>query len=74
MSSTESDVDIPPAKTWNAIDRLSIRWKFDLSEKIKAVAVSILLYGCTSWAFTKRIGKMLDRNYTRMLRAVLNKF
>ena len=35
--------------------------------------VSILLYGCTTWALTKRLEKKLDGNYTRMLRAILNK-
>ena len=37
------------------------------------VVVSILLYGCTTWMLTKRLEKKLDGNYTRMLRAVLNK-
>ena len=35
--------------------------------------MSILLYGCTAWTLTKRMEKMLDGNYTRMLRAILNK-
>ena len=35
--------------------------------------VSILLYECTIWTLTKRMEKKLDRNYTRMLRAILNK-
>ena len=35
--------------------------------------VSILLYGCTTWTLTKRLERRLDGNYTRMLRAVLNK-
>ena len=34
--------------------------------------MSILLYGCTNWRLTKRLEK-LDDNYTRMLRAILNK-
>ena len=38
-----------------------------------AAVVSILLYGCTTWAQTKRLEKKLDGNYTRMLRAILNK-
>ena len=37
-----------------------------------AVAL-ILLYGCTTWNLTKRLEKKLDGNYTRMLRAILNK-
>ena len=35
--------------------------------------VSILLYGCTTWTLTKRLEKKLVGNYTRMLRAILNK-
>ena len=38
----------------------------------QAAVVSILLYGCTTWTLTKRLEK-LDGNYTRMLRAILNK-
>ena len=65
-------------KAWTAIDRLSIIWKSDLTDKMKRsffqVAVtSILLYGCTTWTLTKRLEKKLDGNYTRMLRAILNK-
>ena len=39
----------------------------------QAAVVSILLYGCTTWTPTKRLEKKLDGNYTRMLRAILNK-
>ena len=39
----------------------------------QAAIVSILLYGCTTWTLTKRLEKKLDGNYTRMLRAILNK-
>ena len=38
----------------------------------KAAVVSILLYGCTTWTLAKQL-KKLDSNYTRMLRAILNK-
>ena len=38
-----------------------------------AAVVSILLYGCTTWTQTNRLEKKLDGNYTRMLRAILNK-
>ena len=36
------------------------------------VVVSILLYGYTTCTLTKRMEKKLDRNYTRMLQAILN--
>ena len=39
----------------------------------QVAVVSILLYGCTTWTLTKRPEKKLDGNYTRMLRAILNK-
>ena len=40
---------------------------------LKFAVVSILLYGCTTWTLTKQLEKKLDGNYTRMLRAILNK-
>ena len=39
----------------------------------QAAVASILLNGCTTWNLTKRLEKKLDGNYTRMLRAILNK-
>ena len=50
----------------------------DVTDKMKrsffqAAVASILLYGCTTWTLTKRLEKKLDGNYTRMLRAILNK-
>ena len=79
VSSTEKDIDTRLTKAWTAIDRLSIIWKSDLTDKIKrslfqAAVVSILLYGCTTWTLTKLLEKKLDGNYKRMLRAILNKF
>ena len=58
--------------------KLSIIWKSNLTDKMKrsffqAAVVSILLYGCTTWTLTKRLEKKQDGNYTRMLRAILNK-
>ena len=58
--------------------KLSIIWKSDLTDKMKhsffqAAVVSILLYGYTAWTLTKRLEKKLDGNYTRILRAILNK-
>ena len=78
VSSTEKDIDTRLTKAWTAINRLSITWKSDLSDKMKrsffqAAVVSILLYGCTTWTLTKQLEKKLDGNYTRMLRAILNK-
>ena len=66
------------SKSKDTIDRLSVIWKSDLTDKIKrsffrAAVVSILPYGCTTWTLTKRIEKKLDGNYARMLWAILNK-
>ena len=78
VSSTEKDTDTRRTKAWTAINRLSIIWKSDLTDKMKrsffqAAVVSILLYGCTPWTLTKQLEKKLDGNYTIMLRAILNK-
>ena len=35
ISSTENDISMQPAKAWSAVDRLSIIWKSDVSDKIK---------------------------------------
>ena len=39
----------------------------------QGVAVSILLYGCTTWMITNRKEEKLDENCTRMLRAAISK-
>ena len=78
VESTEKDIETRLTKAWTAINRLSIILKSDLTDKMKrsffqAAVTSILLYGCTTWTLTKRLEKKLDGNYTRMLRAILNK-
>ena len=78
VSSNERDINTRLAKAWTANDRLSVIWKSDLTDKIKRsffqeAVVSILLYECTTRTLTKRMEKKLDGNYTRMLRAILNK-
>ena len=78
VASTEKDIDTRLTKAWTDINRLSIIWKSDQTDKMKrsffqAAVVSILLYGCSTWTLTKRLEKKLDGNYTRMLREILNK-
>ena len=78
VSSTEKGIHTRLAKAWTAIDRLSVIYKSDLTDKIKrsifqAAIVSILLYGCTTWTLTKRMEKKLNGNYTSILLAILNK-
>ena len=63
---------------YNLLYKLLVIWKSDLTDKMKrsffqAAVVLILLYGCTTWTLTKQLEKKLDSNYTRMLRAILNK-
>ena len=77
ISSTESNFNICLMKSWTAIDWLLILWKSDFSIKMKrnffkAEAISILLYGCTTYTLTKRMEKKRGGNLTRILRAVLN--
>ena len=74
VSSTEKDIETQLTKIWTAIDKLSIIWKSNLTDKMKssffqAAVVSILLYGCTTWTHTKRLEKKLHGIYTRMLQA-----
>ena len=60
----QKDIDTRRTKAWTAIDRLSIIWKSDLTDKMKrtffqAAVVLILLYGCTTWTLTKRLRRTL---------------
>ena len=73
VSSTESNVNIRPAKAWTAIDGVSIVWESYLSEKyfFQAADMSVLLYGCTPRTLSKRPEKKLDANSTRMLQVTL---
>ena len=53
VESTEKDIETRLTKAWTAINRLSIIWKSDLTNKMKrsffqAAVTSILLYGCTT--------------------------
>ena len=72
ISSTESNVNIGIRKAWITIDKLSIIRKSDLSNKIG------FLPGCghvdATGTLIKCLEKKLDKNYTRMLHAGLNKF
>ena len=73
VSSTETDINTWLAKGWTVINRHSVIWKSDLTDKMKrsffqAAIMSILLYGCTTWTLNKWMEKKLDGNYTRMLR------
>ena len=67
ISLTENDINTRLEKAWTALDRLSVMWKSDPTDKIKrnlfqAAVISILLYGCTTW-----------RPLHKILLAILNK-
>ena len=75
--STEKDTDTRLTKAWTAINRLSIIWKSDLTDKMKrsffqAAVVLILLYGCSTWTLTKRLEKKLDGNYNNSTKDAQN--
>ena len=68
ISSTESNVNIHISKTWIPIDRLSTIWEYDLmkQEFFQIVAMSILLYDCTTW-ITEMFGEKARQKLYRML-------
>ena len=77
IASTQTDVEARIAKAWSIINKLSIIWKSNLSEKLKrnffrATAGSVLLYDSTTWTLTKNMESKIDGVFTRMLRAALN--
>ena len=77
MSSTERKTNTPIGKPSTTIERLTTIWKFIFSDEIKleffkAVTVSLLSYGCTTWIFKKHPDKKLDENYTRILHDLSN--
>ena len=60
VSSIENNFNSRQAKAWTAINRLSVIWKSEPTDKMKnsffqAVVVSILLYGCTIWTLSKHM-------------------
>ena len=69
----------PPNQTKDlaACHKLKQIWKSDLRKAIKvrlftALIESVLLYGSETWTMTKRLNKVLDGCYTRMLRMAVN--
>ena len=78
VSSTEKDVNTRHSKGWTAIDRLSVIWKSDLTDKIKRsfskqrscrYCYLDALHGY--WLNVRR--KNFTGNYKRMLGAIINK-
>ena len=76
VESTEKDIKVRKAKAWAACHKLKTIWNSGLRKDLKlrlftATVESVLLYGSETWTLTKRLEKMLDGCYTRMLRMVL---
>ena len=62
VSSTEAEINTQKAKAWKALDRRSVTWKSDRTDKIKRsffqeAVVLILLYGCSTCTLTKQMEK-----------------
>ena len=79
VSSTEKDINTRLMKAWTAIDRLSIIWKSDLTDKrkcsfLQAAVISILLYGCTTWTLARwQLHKNVVSNIEQVLAATPHK-
>ena len=63
---------------WSALNKMNAIWKSRLPDRIKrnffrATVESVLVYGSVSWTLTKSLEKRLSGNYTRMLRAILDR-
>ena len=66
VESTEKDIETRLTKAWTAINRLSIIWKSDLTDKMKrsffqAAVTSILLYGLHYMDANKTAGEEARR-------------
>ena len=71
----KKDIDTRLTKAWTAIDKLSIIWKSELTDKMKrsffqAAVVSILQYGCSTWTLTKA-RRQLHKNVASNIEQVL---
>ena len=76
VESTEKDIETRLTKTWTAINRLSIIWKSDLTDKMKrsffqAVVTSILLYMDANKTAGEEARQQLHKNAACNLEQVL---
>ena len=69
VSSTESDINMRLVKSWTPIDRLSIIWKSDLSDKIKQFLPSNGCVNSTIWMHHRDA----DETYIEKARQELHK-
>ena len=78
IQSREKYINIRLAKSWAALNEMNSIWKYRLPDNMKrnffrATVESVLIYGFVSWTLTKALEKRLNGNYTRILRAILNR-
>ena len=64
INSTDRDVNIRIAKTWDALNSMQSIWKSKLSEGLKrnffrAAVKSVLVYGSVTWTLTQSIDRRL---------------
>ena len=77
IMNSENDIKVRKAKAWAACHKLKRIWTSNIKKSIKirlfvATVESVLLYGSETWSLTKRLTKMIDGCYTRLLRMALN--
>ena len=77
IKNTEDDIKVRKVKAWAACHMLKRIWTSNIKKSIKirlftATVESVLLYGSETWTLTKRLTKMVDGCYTRMLRMALS--
>ena len=77
MRSSEQDIKVRKALTWDACHKLNRVWSSPLKRNIKvrlflATIESVILYGSNTWTLTKKLEQQLDGTCTRMLRKALN--
>ena len=77
IMNSENDIKVRKAKAWAACHKLKRIWTSNIKQSIKirlfvATVESVLLYGSETWSLTKRLTKMIDGCYTRLLRMALN--
>ena len=76
LKDSETDIKVRKAKAWAACHKLKAIWSSNMRRSLKirlftATVESVLFYGSETWTLTKRLEKMVDGCYTRMLRMAL---
>ena len=77
INSSEKDIIVRKALSWNALHSMHVIWKskinLPLKRRLFVVTVeSVLTYGSESWTLTVQQQKSMDGTYMRMIRKALN--